>query len=236
MNQNTDFSDKIALVTGASRGIGRAVALALGRGGAHVIALARTQSALEELDDEIKAAGGTATLMVMDLEKLEEVDKLGPAIAQRFGRLDIFIGNAAILGTLTPLTHADSKMWQKVMDINLTANFRLLRTLDPLLKKADSGRIVFTTSGLAREVLPYWGPYSTSKAALEMLCKVYAAENEKTAIRANMVDPGIVDTAMLGEAFPGGYEGAMKKPDDVVPAFLNLCAPSCKKNGEVVKA
>ncbi|HBR67848.1 MAG TPA: oxidoreductase [Rhodospirillaceae bacterium] len=236
MTKSIDLKGKIALVTGASRGIGAAVALAYARAGAHVILLARTQGALEEVDDKIRAAGGSATLMPMDLRKLADIDKLGPAIFEKFGRLDIFVGNAAVLGTLTPAHQVNPKDWEKVFDINLTANVRLIKTLDPLLRASEAGRVIFTTSGLAEMVLAYWAPYSASKAALNMLGKVYAAETEQTGMKVNLVDPGIVDTAMLAEAFPGGYGGEMKKPEDVVGAYLELAAPGCKRHGEVVCA
>jgi NAD(P)-dependent dehydrogenase (short-subunit alcohol dehydrogenase family) len=234
--KNVDLSGRVALITGASRGIGAAVAKAYAKAGAHVVLMARTAGALEEVDDAIRAAGGTATLMPQDIRDFEKIDLLGPLLADRFKRLDIFVGNAGFLGTLAPLGHTKSGEWQKVMDINLNANFRLIRTLDPLLRGAEAGRAVFTTSGLAEHALAYWGAYSASKAGLNMLGRMYAAETEKTNVRVNLVDPGIVDTAMLRDAFPGGYQGAAKKPEDVTPAYLELAAPSCKKHGEIVKA
>ena len=231
-----DLTGKTALITGASRGIGSAVAKAYAAAGAKVILAARTVGALEALDDEIRAAGGQkATLMPLDVSKLDEVDKMGPTIAQQFGGLDIFVGNAAVLGTLGPMTHMDSKTWGKVWDVNLHANFRLIRSLEPLLYAAPAGRIICTSSGLAQLPLAYWSAYCASKAALEMMVKVYAAETGKTNIRANLVDPGLVDTAMLREAFPGGYPGVTQKPEDVAPVFLALAAPSCQRHGEVVK-
>lgn len=232
-----DLSGKTALITGASRGIGAAVAKAYAAAGAKVILAARTVGALESVDDEIRAAGGKpATIMPVDMAKLDELDKMGPTIAQQFGGLDIFVGNAAVLGALGPMTHTDSKTWAKVWDVNLHANFRLIRSLDPLLRAAPAGRIICTSSGLAQLPLAYWSAYCASKAALEMMVKVYAAETEKTNIRANLVDPGLVDTAMLREAFPGGYPGATQRPEDVAPLFLELASPSCKKHGAVVKA
>lgn len=232
----TDLSGRVALVTGASRGIGRAVAEAYGKAGAHVILAARTVGALESVDDAIRAAGGTATILPVDMRELGKIDALGPALAEKFGKLDIFVGNAAMLGPLTPITHLNARDWDRVMTVNVAANFRLIRTLDPLLRASDAGRAIFTTSGLAHKVKAYWGAYSISKAALEMLVKMYAAETEKTHIRVNLVNPGTVDTAMLKEAFPGGYPGDTVKPADLVDTFLNLAAPDCTHHGEVMKA
>lgn len=233
-SRNVDLSGKIALITGASRGIGRAVALAYAKAGAHAVLVARTTGALEELDDEIRGAGGQATLMPLDLRDFDKIDVLGPALAQKFGRLDIMVGNAGMLGTLGPLPHTDAKEWQRVMDVNVNANFRLIRTLDPLLRAAEAGRMIFTSSGLAQRPFAYWGAYCTSKAALEMMVKTYAAEVEKTRLRVNLVDPGTVDTAMLAQAFPGGYQGNLRKPEDVVPVFLKLAAADCEHHGQVV--
>ena len=196
-----DLSGRRALVTGASRGIGAAVARAFAAAGAHVILLARTAGALEALDDEIRAGGGQATLMPMDLLRLEEIDRIGPALAERFGGLDILVGNAAMLGTLGPVPHGVAVEWNKVFALNYGANFRLIRTLDPLLRASPAGRAIFTTSGLAHKPLAYWGAYCASKAALSMLAQVYAAETAATALRVNLVDPGIVDTAMLRAAY-----------------------------------
>lgn len=229
-----DLTDKIAVITGASRGIGRAVALAYAKAGAHVVLVARTTGALEELDDEITAAGGQATLMPLDLRAFDKVDMMGPALAEKFGRLDIFVGNAGFLGTLGPLPHADAKDFQKVMEINLQANFRLIRTLDPVLRAAPAGRMIFTSSGLGQRPLAYFAPYCASKAALNLMVQSYAAETEKTNLRINLIDPGVVDTAMIKEAFPGGYQGDLNQPEDVVPLFLQLASENCDKHGEVV--
>ncbi len=225
---------KTALVTGASRGIGAAVALGLAKEGAHLILLARTVGALEVMDDAVQAAGGTATLMPMDLAQHDEIDKLGPAIAERFGGLDILIGNAAMLGPLSPAHQVAPKDWDKVMKLNLMSNIRLTRALDPLLRAGEAGRVVYTTSGLGEMPLAYWGPYCASKAALNMFGKCYAAETEKTNMRVNLVAPGIVDTAMLREAFPGGFQGATKKPEDVVKAYIELVSPGCTQHGQII--
>ena len=233
-----DLAGRVAVITGASRGIGAAVAKAYAASGAHVVLVARTVGGLEEVDDAIQAAGGTATLMPYDLAKPDDLGKLGAALAQKFGRLDILVGNAAMLGTLTPLTHMKAKEWERVMTVNVHANLALLRALDPLLRASDAGRAIFTTSGLARKPLAYWGAYCTSKAALEMMVTIYAAEMEITPVKVNMVDPGLVDTAILREAMPGGYHGPLtvRKPEDVVPVFLALASPSCTKHGEVLQA
>src|SRR5688572_23821839 len=228
------LSGRIALVTGASRGIGAAISKALAAQGAHVILLARTQGALEEVDDEIRAAGGKATLIPMDVAKLDEIDKLGPSIAERFGRLDIFIGNAAILGPLSPVNHIKPRDWEKSFTVNVMANVRLVQTLDPLLRASDAGRVVFTTSGLGEKAMAYWGPYCATKAALNLFGQSYAAETVKTHLRVNLLSPGPVETQMLNEAFPGGYQGKTKNPEDVVPAYLKLVSPDCKQHGEIV--
>ena len=229
-----NLKNRLALITGASRGIGAALAKGFAAQGAHVILLARTVGALEELDDEISAAGGQATLLPMDLTKLSDIDKIGPTLAERFGALDIFIGNAALLGPLSPTHHVKPKEWDRAMKINFMANARLVHTLDPLLRASDAGRIIFSTTSLAREPRAYWGPYASSKAALESFARTYALETLQTNMKINLIDPGIVDTYMLGQAFPGGYDGVVKKPEDVVEAYLELAAPSCTTHGELI--
>src|SRR5687768_2900584 len=171
-----DLKGRVALVTGASRGIGRAMALALARRGAHVVALARTTGGLEALDDEVKQAGGTASLVPLDLRKPEGIDQLGAIVFERWKKLDVLVGNAGVLGRLSPLGHIEPKTWDEVLAVNITANWRLIRSLDPLLRQSDAGRAVFVTSGLAYKCDAYWGSYSVSKAALEALIRTYAAE------------------------------------------------------------
>lgn len=235
MTSNTPFKNRLALVTGASRGIGRAVALALARQGAHVIITARTSGALEELDDEIRKLGGKATLLTLDLRDGTKIDQLGPTLYQRWGKLDILIGNAGILGPLSPLNHVTEDAWNAVLDINLTANWRLIRTLDPLLKHSDAGRAVFTTSsGAADAKRAYWGPYGVSKAGLEALVKTYAREVESTPVRANLVYPGAIRTDMRAKAFPGEDPKTLPTSEDVAPLFLELASPECMSNGCVV--
>lgn len=225
---------KTALITGASRGIGAAVAKELAKQGAHVILIARTIGGLEAVDDEIKKLGGKATLMPLDLFKLNDLDALGPTLYQHFPKLDIFVGNAAMLGTLAPLGHVKPDEFQRVMDLNVTANYRLIRTLDPLLKASDNGRVVFVTSGITKDFKAYWGEYAVSKAALEALAKVYAAECANTNVKVNILDPGRVRTKMRAEAYPGEDPQKRPHPDDIAPYFLKLVANDCTMNGETL--
>lgn len=225
---------KTAVITGASRGIGASVAKALAREGAHVILIARTIGGLEAVDDEIKSFGGKATLMPLDLFKLNELDALGPTLYQHFPKIDIFIGNAAMLGTLAPLGHLKPDEFRKVMDLNVTANLCLIRTLDPLLKASEAGRVVFVTSGVAGEARAYWGEYAVSKAALESLAKTYAAECANTNVKVNILDPGRVRTAMRAQAYPGENPEKRPHPDEIAPHFLTLVANDCAMNGEIL--
>lgn len=227
------LAGRYALITGATRGIGRAVAVAMAKAGAHVIATGRTAGALEEVDDEIKAAGGTASLITLNLKHGEKVDALGPSLYERFGRLDAVIGNAGILGPLSPLGHIPTAEFEDVLAINLTANWRLIRTLDPLLRKSDAGRAIFVTSGAAQARNAYWGPYAISKAGLEALVKTYAHEVANTAVRVNLVNPGPIRTRMRGKAFPGEDPMTLKTPDDIAPLFVRLALPSHTENGRI---
>lgn len=229
-----NLNSSLALVTGASRGIGAEIALGLAKAGAHVVAVARTQGALEELDDRIKEAGGTCTLLQMDLGKLDEVDKIGPTIAERFGKLDILVGNAGMLGPLSPVNHIRPKEWEQVMALNFMSNVRLVRALDPMLRAAPAGRTVFVTSLLAQKPMAYWGPYCASKAALDAFVKTYAAEILETDMKVNAVHPGIVDTAMLKGAFPGGFPGKTKTPEQAAADILPFCLPTSQKHGEII--
>lgn len=233
MSDSRELAGRIALVTGTSRGIGRAVALALSNAGAHVILLARTQGALEELDDEIRAKGNTATLLQLDLRKGDRVDALGPTIFQRWGKLDILVGNAAVLGPMSPLGHVTTDAWEQVMDVNVTANWRLIRTLDPLLQRSDAGRAIFVSSAAASLCNAYMGPYSVSKAALEALVKTYAAEVADSRIRVNMVGPGPIRTTMRTRAFPGENPETLPRPEVLGPLFVKLASPSCAVNGQL---
>lgn len=229
------FKDYVAVVTGASRGIGYATAKALAKEGAHVFAIARTVGSLEALDDEIKAEGGAATLVPLDITDYDALDRLGGIIADKYGKLDILVGNAGTLGDITPISHLKPKVWQKLMDINVTANFRLIRSLDPLLRAADNGRAVFLgSSGVVRDPRHFWGGYATSKAALECLVKTYAAEVEKSNLRVNILNPGAIKTAMRAQAAPGENADTLDTPTDLVPLILKICAPDFQDNGKIV--
>jgi NAD(P)-dependent dehydrogenase (short-subunit alcohol dehydrogenase family) len=234
ISQDAPLRGRIALVTGASRGIGRAVALGLAKAGAHVVITARTVGALESLDDEIQAAGGAATLLQLDLKKGDRIDQLGPTLFQRWQHLDILVGNAGILGPLSPLGHTTEEGFLSTIDTNLNANWRLIRTLDPLLKRSDAGRAIFVTSGAASGKYAYWGAYSASKAGLEALVKTWAEELTNTPVRANLINPGATRTHMRAKAFPGEDAALLPAPEDLVPLFLELASPHCKRNGEVI--
>ena len=225
---------RVALVTGASRGIGYAAAKALAAAGAHVIALARTSGGLADLDDEIKKAGNPgATLVPLDLRDFDALDRLGASIHQRWGKLDAFFGNAGVLGVLTPLSHLEPKVWQEAIDVNVTANWRLIRSLDPLLRKSDAGRALFVTTGVAREHRPFWGTYAITKAALESLVLTYAAECESTDVRVNLLSPGPLRTRMRMRAMPGEDPETLQKPDVVAPMIVDMLSPDYRKNGQL---
>jgi NAD(P)-dependent dehydrogenase (short-subunit alcohol dehydrogenase family) len=225
------LAHRIALVTGASRGIGHAAALALAKAGAHVVAVARTVGGLEELDDAIKAAGGAATLVPLDLKDHDGIDRLALALHERFRKLDILVGNAGILGPLSPLGHVEAKAWDEVMAVNVTANWRLICAMDPLLKFSDAGRAVFVTSGVASMALAYWGPYAVSKSALEALARTYAAETATTNVRVNVLTPGAVRTRMRALAMPGEDPMTLETPDKVAEKIVELCLPSMQESG-----
>ncbi|MEE8499619.1 MAG: SDR family NAD(P)-dependent oxidoreductase [Kiloniellales bacterium] len=228
---------RVALVTGASRGIGMAVARRFAAEGARLVLVARTVGGLEELDDAIRQDGGQgATLVPLDLREFDAIDRLGASLYERHGRLDVLVGNAGVLGTLSPLGHIGPNDWAEVMDINLTANWRLIRSLDPLLRQSDAGRAIFVTSGAAAAPHAYWGAYAVSKAALEMLVTTYAAEIAKTPVRANLLDPGAVRTAMRASAFPGEDPETLPAPEAITDTFVALAEPGCTRNGEVVRA
>jgi NAD(P)-dependent dehydrogenase (short-subunit alcohol dehydrogenase family) len=225
---------KIALLTGASRGIGAAVAVRFAAEGAHVVLAARTVGGLEEVDDAVRAAGGSATLVPVDLRDFIKIDELAARILDRWGRLDILVGNAAEFGVFSPLGHIDPGTWTEVMELNLTANWRLIRAMDPLLRAAPAGRAIFVTFGVAHGTHPYWGPYAISKAGLEMLVKIYAGEISKTRVRANLIDPGVVRTRLRARVFPGEDPAHLPPPESVADAFLALALPECTRNGEIL--
>ena len=230
------LKDRIALITGASRGIGRAVALSFAQEGAHVLLLARSRKPLEELDDRIRTGGGKATLIPLDLADGRAIDAIGPSLFERFGRLDVLVGNAAILGRLSPLPHIPAEHWDRSLAINVTANWRLIRTLDPLLRRSESGRVIFVTSGVARSARAYWAPYSVSKAALEALAKTYANETSDSPIKVNLVDPGATATRMRAEAYPGEDQTTLRTPENVAERFVALAMPDWTETGQIVEA
>lgn len=227
-------TQRIALVTGASRGIGRAAAKALAASGAHVVLVSRTVGGLEEVDDEIQKAGGQATLVPLDVRNFAALDQLGAHIFERWGRLDAFLGNAGALGAITPLSHLDPKVFQELIEVNVTANWRLIRSLDPLLRASSAGRALFVTSGAARKNTPFWGGYAMAKAALESLALTYAAECAGTNVKVNLLSPGPLRTAMRARAMPGEDPQSLDPPDAVAPSIVELLSPACGKNGEIV--
>jgi len=227
------LADHIALVTGASRGLGYAAALALARAGAHVVAVARTVGGLEELDDAIRTADGSATLTPLDLRDYNGLYRLASALNERYGRLDVLIGNAGIAGVPSPLDHIEPKAWDEAMAINVTANWHLIRAMDQLLKRSAAGRAVFVTSGIVALARAYWAPYSVSKAALDVLARTYAAETSSTAVRVNLFSPGPTRTRMRALAYPGEDPMTLPAPEEVAAKILDLCLPSFTETGKV---
>jgi NAD(P)-dependent dehydrogenase (short-subunit alcohol dehydrogenase family) len=227
------LASPIALVTGASRGLGYAAARALARAGAHVIAAARTQAGLEELDDDIRKDGGSATLVPLNLTDFDGIARLGAALNERHGKLDILIGNAGVAGPSSPLGHVELKPWNEVMAINVTANFQLIRCMEPLLRQSDAGRAVFVTSGAANIAPAYLGPYAASKAALETLVRVWAHETASTQIRVNLFDPGPIRTRMRATVFPGEDPLTLDTPEQAADLIVPMCAPGWTKTGKL---
>ncbi len=225
MTEKRPLEGRVAVVTGASRGIGYHAAKGFAAAGAHVVAVARTVGGLEELDDEIKAAGGSATLVPLDLKDYEGIDRLGAAIFERWKKLDVLLANAGILGQLSPLGHVPPKIWDDVIAVNVTANWRLIRSLDPLLRQSDAGRVLFMTSVLARRTRPFWGPYAASKAAVEALAATYAKEVEKTPIKVVAIDPGRTRTALRAQAMPGEDPATVPHPTGIVPYLVEMASP-----------
>ena len=236
MTEQSSLSGCVALVTGASRGIGRATALALGVAGAHVILVARSVDGLEEVDDQIKKGGGEATLVPLDLKDFDGLDRMGAAIFERWGKLDALVGNAGVLGLLTPIAHLQPNVWDELMAVNVTANLRLIRSCDPLLKRSDAARAVFVSSGAAQKSTPYWGGYAASKAALESLVLTYARECAGTNIQVNLFNPGATRTRMRAQAMPGEDPMSLPAPEDIAPQIVELLLPFCTITGERVTA
>ena len=227
------LADRIVLITGATRGIGRALALALAHGGAHVVATGRTQGALEELDDAVRAAGSTATLVPLDVRDFPGIYRLAKALDERHGRLDIFVGNAAIGGQRSPLDHVDPAGWDEILAVNVTANWHLIRAMDLLLRRSAAGRAVFMTSGAATNTRAYGGPYSVSKAALNALALTYAAETDSTPVRVNLFNPGPTRTRMRAQVMPGEDPMTLPTPEQVAETIVPLCLPSCMETGKL---
>jgi NAD(P)-dependent dehydrogenase (short-subunit alcohol dehydrogenase family) len=227
------LADRIALVTGASRGIGRATALALAKAGAHVVATARTVGGLEELDDEIRKLGGGATLVPLDMRDFDGIGRLSAALHERYRRLDILIGNAGVGGPNSPLGHVQPKDFDEVVAVNITANWQLIRYMDPLLQASDAGRVVFLTSGSASNARAYRGPYSLSKAALEVLARTYANENATTRLRINLFSPGPTRTRMRAAVAPGEDPMTLPTAEQVAETIVPLCLPGFDESGKV---
>ena len=233
MNAQKPLTDKIALVTGASRGIGAALALQLAEAGAHVVAVARTVGGLEELDDRIKSVGGTATLVPVDMKDMDGIARLALAIHERYGRLDVMVGNAGILGVLSPLAHVEPKDFDNIFAVNVKANWQLIRTMDPLLRAAPAGRAVFVTSGLSWQGRAYTGIYAASKAALNAMVATYAAELVTTTVRVNLFSPGPTRTRLHASGWPGIDPETLPTPEDVAKTALPLCTAECTESGRV---
>ena len=227
------LAGRLALVTGASRGLGAAAALAFAREGAHCVLVARTVGGLEELDDRIKAGGSSATLVPLDVKDSEGIARLALALNERYQRLDVLIGNAGILGPLSPLAHVEPKDWDSLIAVNVTANWQFIRCMDTLLRRSQAGRAVFLTSGVAHMGRAYWGPYAASKAALEALVRTYAAECATTPVRVNLFGPGPTRTRMYASAFPGIDPLTLPTPEEVAKAILPLCLPECAETGKL---
>jgi len=230
---NINLEGRIALVTGASRGIGYFTALELAKAGAHVIACARTVGGLEELDDAIKAVDGSATLVPFDLADMEAIDRLGGSIFERWGKLDILVANAGVLGVISPIGHIEAKVFEKVMNINVNATWRLIRSVDPLLARSDAGRAVIMSSGAAHKCRPFWSAYSASKAAVEALARTWAGETQTTPLRITSVDPGATRTAMRAQAVPGEDPMSLPHPSEVAKAIVPLLGPGVTETGKL---
>ena len=236
MGSSVDLSGKVILVTGASRGIGHAVALAAARAGATTIITGRTVGALEELDDAINAIGARATIVEHDMKDIDALPRLATAIHERWERLDGLVANAATLGSLMPLSHLDQTVWDETISVNLTAQWHLIKAMEPLLIAAPAGRALLVSSGAAHGSYPFWGPYAISKAGLEAMGRVWAGETEQTNLRVNMINPGGTATSMRAAAFPGEDPQTLPTPDAVAPAFLPLLSSICQDHGKLFQA
>lgn len=228
-----DLSGRTALVTGASRGIGYFLALELAKRGAHVIAVARTVGGLEELDDEIQAMGNTATLVPLDIKDMAALDMLGSSINDRWGSLDILVANAGVLGTISPVGHVEAKVFENVISTNLTSIWRLIRSVDPLLRRSDAGRAILMSSGVAHTARAFWAPYAASKAALEVMGRSWAEETKQMPLRVNSVNPGATRTAMRAKAMPGEDPETLPHPADVAAKIVQLADPALTITGQL---
>jgi len=237
MTQSKPLDGRVALVTGASRGLGYAIALKLAEAGAEIIATARTQAGLEDLDDAIKAISGKATLVPLDLTSPDGIEKLAEAVSGRWTKLDIMVANAGQLGLLTPAAQIPSKTWNEVLATNLIAPARMIRAFEGLLKASDAGRAVFLTSGVgSRRAKAYWAAYGASKAGLDNLVQSWAIELADTPVRANLLDPGAVRTRMRASAVPGEDPETLPTPDEIAPVAVQMCLPEETRNGQIVSA
>lgn len=231
------LTDRLVLITGASRGIGAAVAKRFAAEGAQLILVARTTGGLEGVDDAIRATGGhPATLVPLDLHSFDAIDELAGVLHQRFGRIDAVVGNAAVLGTLGPVAYTETRVWADVFAVNVLANQRLLHAFDPLLRQSASGRAIFTTSGISRVNRAYWGAYAASKAALEAMVLMYAAEMARSSVRVNLVDPGVVRTRLREQAYPGEARDSLPAPEAVTEPFVLLAEAGCSRHGDILNA
>jgi len=236
-----DLTDRIALVTGASRGIGYFISKQMAAAGAHVIAVARTVGGLEELDDEIKAENartgkGSATLVPLDLADMAGIDRLGGQIHERWGKLDVLVANAGVLGVIAPLGHVEAKVFDKVMAINVTSTWRLIRSVDPLLRLSDAGRAIVLSSGAAHSARAFWGPYAASKAAVEAMVRSWADETKNLPLRVNAVDPGATRTAMRALAMPGEDPETLPHPSEIAARIVPLASPTLTRTGQIWNA
>lgn len=235
MQVSRDFSlkERLAVVTGASRGIGRALALELAKRGAHIIAVARATHDLETLDDAIRQLGAKATLVPLDLKDMSAIDTLGATLHERWGKLDIFIANAGILGPISPVSHVEAQVFEEVMFVNVTSQWRLIRSLEPLLRQSDAGRAILLSSGAAHRVRPFWGVYSASKAALEIIGRSWAEELKQTSLKINCVNPGATRTAMRAQAMPGEDPETLPTAEEVAARIIHLASPDLKETGRL---
>ncbi|MFO0998617.1 MAG: SDR family NAD(P)-dependent oxidoreductase [Alphaproteobacteria bacterium] len=229
------LKDRIAVITGASRGLGAAIARRFAAEGAHLVLVARTTGGLEEVDDAVRAAGASATLVPLDIADYPALDRLGASLFERYGRVDVLVGAAASLGTLTPIGHLDPPVWERTIAVNATAHWRLLRSLDPLLRASGSGRAIFVTDAVAREARAYWSAYAVSKSALETMVRLYANEMARTPVRVNLVDPGPLRTKLRAEAFPGENPAEVPAPESVTDIFVALAEASSTRHGELIR-